>query len=87
MGDKEPHSGTCFQSRRRRGRGEEQESELIVCGDPKHACIFDSRPREMPNRELTACIHSTSAKSLQAGSIKRIDGVAAAHVSGIPETS
>lgn len=41
MGDKEPHSGTCFQSRRRRGRGEEQESELIACGDPKHACIFN----------------------------------------------
>lgn len=41
----------------------------------------------MANRELTACIHSTSAKSLQGGSIKRIDSVAAAHVSGIPEIS
>lgn len=74
-------------SSRGREGGEEQESELIVCGDPKHACIFDKWPREMPNRELTACTHSTSAKSLQGGSIKRIDRAAVAHVSGIPEIS
>lgn len=73
MGDKEPHSGTCFPSRRRRRRrrGEEEEGELILCGDPKHACIFDKRPREMPNRELTACIHSTSAKSPRGKGVDR----------------
>lgn len=63
--------------------GEDQESELIMRGDPKHACIFNKWPREIPSREMTACLHSTSAKSLQGNRLERIDSMAAARVSAI----
>lgn len=60
---------------------DDQESELIMCGDPKHACIFFYNwPREQPDREVTACIHSTSAKSLQGNRYKAIDSIAVACV-------
>lgn len=65
------------------GRGEDQESELIMCGDPKLACIFYKGPREIPSRDVTACVHSTSAKSLQEESISSIDSISGARVAGI----
>lgn len=63
MGDKGAHSGTCLEWRRGGGAGEGADT---VCW-PKTPMHVSKRSRETPDRDVTACVRSTSATALQEG--------------------
>lgn len=61
MWDKDPHSGTCFPWH---GAGGGPGKWTDTVWRPKTRMqFFNDWPREIHNRETTACIHSTSAKA------------------------
>lgn len=67
--------------------GEDQESELILCGDLKHACHF-LRLAKGNTQQRSDSMHSfNKCQKPAGGSIKRIDSIAVARVSGISEIS